>query len=66
MVLGVALNRINVFIIAYRPPYAEQSYAPSFGEWAVSAGLVAAFVLVYRLAVTYLPVLPTSEEESHA
>lgn len=66
MVLGVALNRINVFIIAYRPPYAEQPYAPSFGEWAVSAGLVAAFVLVYRLAVTYLPVLPTSEEESHA
>jgi Ni/Fe-hydrogenase subunit HybB-like protein len=66
MVLGVALNRINVFIVAYRPPYADQIYAPSFGEWAVSAGLVAAFVLVYRLAVTYLPVLPTSEEESHA
>ncbi len=66
MVLGVALNRINVFIVAYRPPYAEQTYLPSFGEWAVSAGLVAAFVLVYRLAVTYLPVLPTGEEESHA
>jgi len=66
MVLGVALNRINVFIIAYRPPYAELPYVPSFGEWAVSAGLVAAFVLVYRLAVTYLPVLPTSEEERHA
>lgn len=66
MVLGVALNRINVFIVAYRPPYAEHTYLPSLGEWAVSAGLVATFVLVYRLAVSYLPVLPASEEESHA
>lgn len=66
MVLGVAVNRINVFIVAYRPPYADGPYLPSLGEWAVSAGLVATFVLVYRLAVTYLPVLPAGEEGGHA
>ncbi|MCB1161383.1 MAG: Ni/Fe-hydrogenase cytochrome b subunit [Candidatus Krumholzibacteriia bacterium] len=66
MVLGVALNRINVFIVAYHPPYAEHAYLPSFGEFAVSAGLVATFIFIYRLAVTYLPVMPVNEEETHA
>ncbi len=57
VIFGVVLNRLNVFIFAYHPPYAEKTYFPSITEFAVSAGLVAAMMLVYRLAVTYLPIL---------
>lgn len=64
VIAGVALNRLNVFMVAYRPPYADQPYFPAVGEWAISIGLVATLVLVYRLAVLYLPVLPVEEVES--
>ncbi len=64
VVAGVALNRINVFLVAYRPPYAEGPYFPAPGEWAISVGLVATLVLVYRLAVIHLPVLPAEEVKS--
>jgi len=62
-VAGVVLNRINVFVVAYRPPYAEKAYVPALGEFAITAGLVATLVLCYRLIVTYLPVMPVLEEE---
>ncbi len=66
-VLGVMLNRINVFVVAYRPPFAEKAYIPALGEFAITAGLVAGLVLCYRLIVTYLPVMPDlEEEEKHA
>jgi Ni/Fe-hydrogenase subunit HybB-like protein len=57
VILGVILNRLNVFVIGYHPPFAEKSYFPSFTEFSVSAGLVAALMLAYRIAVTYLPIL---------
>lgn len=57
VVLGVALNRVNVFLVAYQPPYATRSYFPSAGEFAVTAGLIALLMLLYRVAVTYLPVI---------
>jgi len=59
VVLGVALNRVNVFLVAYQPPYATQAYFPSFGEFAVTAGLLSLLVLVYRALVTVLPVIST-------
>lgn len=60
---GVVLNRINVFLVGYRPPFATVSYFPSVGELAVTAGLIACLMLLYRLFVTHLPVLtPRSEE----
>jgi Ni/Fe-hydrogenase subunit HybB-like protein len=62
VVFGVALNRINVFLVAYHPPYAESRYVPALGEFAVSIGLVACLVLVYRLIVSRLPVMPAPEE----
>jgi Ni/Fe-hydrogenase subunit HybB-like protein len=61
-VLGVAGNRINVFLVAYSPPYATHRYVPSVGEVAVTVGLIAALVLLYRVLVTVLPVLPTEED----
>jgi Ni/Fe-hydrogenase subunit HybB-like protein len=57
VILGVVLNRLNCFVLAYHPPFAEKSYFPSLIEFALSAGLVAALLLVYRIAVTYLPIL---------
>lgn len=57
IVLGVALNRVNVFLVAYHPPYATRTYFPSLGEFAVTIGLASALILVYRVMVTYLPVI---------
>jgi len=64
IVLGVALNRINVFLVAYRPPYAETTYFPSISEILVTVGLICTLVFVYRVAVTILPVLPSDESGS--
>lgn len=57
VVLGVAFNRINVFLVAYHPPYAEKTYFPSFFEFAVTIGLIATLVLVYRALVMIFPVI---------
>ncbi len=57
VVLGVALNRVNVFLVAYQPPYATRTYFPSIGEFAVTAGLIALLMLLYRVMVTHLPVI---------
>jgi Ni/Fe-hydrogenase subunit HybB-like protein len=57
VIAGVVLNRLNCFVIAYHAPYATRAYVPSLTEFAVSAGLVAALMLTYRVAVTYLPIL---------
>jgi Ni/Fe-hydrogenase subunit HybB-like protein len=68
VVLGVLLNRINVFVIAYTPPYATKPYVPSIGEVAVTVAMISGLVLCYRLIVSILPVLPVPEagEGSHS
>ncbi|MBD3288693.1 hypothetical protein GF337_07825 [candidate division KSB1 bacterium] len=58
IIFGVLLNRINVFLVAYKPPYAEKAYFPAIGEFAVTIGLVAALILCYRAFVTIFPILP--------
>ena len=60
---GVALNRVNVFLVSFQPPYAESSYFPSIGEIVITAGFIAALMLVYRLLVTYLPILSPESRE---
>ena len=61
---GVVVNRVNVFIVGYRPPLSEGTYFPAVGEILVTAGLVAALMFIYRFLVTYLPVLQDSGEVS--
>jgi len=61
VVLGVLLNRINVFIVAYTPPYATKPYVPSIGEIAITVAMISGLVLCYRLIVSILPVLPAPE-----
>jgi Ni/Fe-hydrogenase subunit HybB-like protein len=58
VVVGVAFNRVNVFLVAYQPPFAQKTYFPSFGEIFFTIGMIAALMLVYRAAVTIFPILP--------
>jgi len=51
------LNRINVFVVSYTPPYVIKSYFPSVGEVAISVGFVAALMFLYRVFVFVFPVL---------
>lgn len=57
IVLGVALNRINAFLVAYTPLYATRSYFPSPFEIALTAGLISLLILVYRFIVMNFPVI---------
>jgi Ni/Fe-hydrogenase subunit HybB-like protein len=57
VIFGVALNRINVFLVAYKPLYPEKTYFPSIFEIMVTIGLISALVLVYRFVVVNFPVI---------
>jgi Ni/Fe-hydrogenase subunit HybB-like protein len=54
VIVGTILNRFNVNFFAQAGP--DTHYFPSLWEILVTVGLVALMVLLYRLAVTYLPV----------
>jgi Ni/Fe-hydrogenase subunit HybB-like protein len=64
VVLGVVLNRINVFLISYTPLYGKSYYFPSIFEIMLTVGLIAALVLVYRAVVMIFPVIsiPAGEQ----
>ncbi len=64
IVFGVVINRINVFITAYTPPVTKSGYFPSIPEILVTAGLIATLMFIYRIAITYLPILNNSKKET--
>jgi Ni/Fe-hydrogenase subunit HybB-like protein len=66
VVFGVALNRVNVFLVGYTSPYATGPYVPAWTEVLVTVGLVSTLVLVYRFFVFHLPVMPVEEGSHHA
>jgi len=57
IIFGILLNRINVFLIAYTPPFSTGYYFPSFIEIAVTVGLMSGLILIYRFMVIHLPVI---------
>ena len=57
IVAGVALNRSNVFLVAYKPLYPVKSYFPAIAEFAVTIGLVSLLMLIYRAIVINFPVI---------
>ncbi len=57
VILGVLMNRINNFLIAYNPPYAVKSYFPSIGEISVTIGFVALEILLFRFFVINFPIV---------
>ena len=60
---GVLLNRINVFVVGYRPPVSDAHYFPAIGEILVTVGLISGLMLLYRFLATYLPVLNAKKKE---
>lgn len=64
VIFGVALNRINVFLISYRPLYPDKSYFPSPFEILVTVGLISTLVLVYRAMVMIFPVIAATPQEA--
>ena len=64
VILGVLLNRINSFIVAYTPPYATHTYYPSFGELSVTIGCAAILVLLYRAFVLNFPIISLPDKRT--
>ncbi len=62
VIFGVALNRINVFLVGYHPKFEQSPYFPSIGEIALTIGLVCTLIFLYRFFVNYFPVLPRVHE----
>ena len=56
-VLGILLNRINVFVVSYTPPYQLTNYFPALGEIFITIGLIATLMFFYRVFVFIFPVL---------
>ena len=54
--LGVALNRLNISIIAFKW-YEPVHYVPSWAELVVTAGVISAELWVFRWVVRRMPVL---------
>ncbi|UCE24353.1 MAG: Ni/Fe-hydrogenase cytochrome b subunit [Candidatus Zixiibacteriota bacterium] len=63
VILGVVVNRVNVFLVAYKPLDTSASYFPSLIEIAVTVGLISTLVLIYRFFVVKLPVIPRPCEQ---
>jgi Ni/Fe-hydrogenase subunit HybB-like protein len=63
---GVLLNRINVFVVGYRPPVSENYYFPSVTEILITVGFIAGLMFLYRFLVTCLPVLNRPGQEVSA
>ncbi len=62
IVIGVLINRINTFIVAYQPFYATEAYVLSFSEISVTLGFIALLVLMYRAVVIIFPVISVPKE----
>lgn len=58
VIFGVVLNRINVFLVGFNPPYSPKAYFPSVAEIAMTMAIVSSILFCYRLFVTYCPILP--------
>ena len=57
IIFGIALNRFDVFITAYTPPYYFRTYWPSIGEISITVGLISIEILLYRALVMIFPVI---------
>jgi len=62
VIAGVVVNRINNFVIAYHPPYAQRPYSPSVGEISITLGFIAIMILIYRAFVMIFPVISVEKE----
>lgn len=61
VIFGVVMNRVNVFLVGFHPPYAAHRYVPTIGEIAVTAALISTIIFLYRAVAFWFPVLPSAE-----
>jgi len=66
VVFGVVLNRVNVFIIGYKPLFGNGPYVPAIPEVVVTVGLISLLILIYRAWVFIFPILPDEGEHENA
>jgi len=64
VIAGVALNRIDAYLVAYKPLYVDHAYFPSVFEITVTAGLIATLVLIYRAIVMIFPIISVPVDEA--
>jgi Ni/Fe-hydrogenase subunit HybB-like protein len=57
VIFGVVVNRINNFLVAYHPPYADYLYFPTIQEILVTLGCASVIILLYRYVVMNFPVI---------
>jgi formate dehydrogenase iron-sulfur subunit len=68
---GITLNRINVVLLAMNvkgpmPQIGPEPYFPSFVEWGISIGLIAATIFLFGLAARLVPLLPAQKATHEA
>lgn len=56
LVAGISFNRVNTYLTAYMPQFANSHYFPSFGEVAVCLAQIAAIIFLYRLIAFIFPI----------
>lgn len=65
-VLGVVFNRVNVVLLAMNlkgpmPQIRPETYSPTFFEWGISVGLIAATIFLFGLGARLMPLLPAEQ-----
>ncbi len=63
IIFGVVLDKINVFLIGFNPPFAEKSYFPAIGEIAVTVAIICTIMLLYRFFSNFFPILSNQAEK---
>ena len=66
VMIGVVVNRANVYWVGYRPAYAAERYFPSLAEWGLTIGVVAALLFIWRWIVIYFPVMTPVERSERS
>jgi len=67
VMLGLGFNRFNAMFSGMPPTNVDATYFPTFVEFAVQLGVLAAAALVWYLAARLLPIFETeAESEEHA
>jgi len=57
VMLGIVLNRANVYWIGFQPSGAPRMYLPSLAEWLFTIGILAMIVLAWRFIAINFPIL---------
>jgi c(7)-type cytochrome triheme protein len=63
VLLGFVMNRLNVAITGMTRS-SGVDYTPSWMEWVITASIVAAGIVIFRLAAKYLPVFGSHKEQT--